>query len=581
MNRYFIFFFFISFHIWGQISTQPRLVTSKDPFFSSTSKTQKEEAPKVKLVHANSVKKDTNFDGNPYFEGDVVFEHQGSRLSADKVIWYQEQNFVKAIGNVKLLNADGSVITSQEMEYDGETEKGLARKNVVLTDPTQTIRTETLYYDRLANKAYFNTGGTITNGQSIIYTKIGTYHISTRTISLDGNTKIENKDYILEGGQIFQNQITNIAEFSGPTTIINRKNPQNRVYTEKGTYHQNSKEVHLLKNSIIFYNGKTLRGNTMYYNQSTHYGNAKGEVILNDPKENRFIKGGYGEIYELKDSAMVTQKPYAVKILEKDSIYFSAEKIIAFQKIDSVQVKKSYLRAYRQSRFFKSNIQARADSLAFDETDGVLHLFGKPIAWSGAKQVSGDKIKGYFNTEKEQIDSLKIIDNAFAISKVDSISNDDEFNQVKGKFMTVYYEGNEVKLAKVIGNGQSIAFVDDEKRKSNNTIDKVRIGVTLSTCGIIEALFEERKMQILSCNIGAQTETYPMSKIDNEKRFLQGFNWNTRDRLQKWQDIFEESPNYPEEQYQSNNPWLENAQREQEQLKAQEEAKKPKRQRKE
>ena len=579
MKQYLFLFFLSSIHFWAQIGTQPSGAIQRDPFFNTKAAAQKETA-KVKLIQSQSIKKDANFEGNPYFEGAVIFEHQGSRLFADKVIWYQEQNFVKAIGNVKLLNADGSVITSQEMEYDGNTQKGLAQKNVVLTDPTQTIRTETLYYDRLANKAYFNTGGTITNGQSTIYTKTGTYHINTRTVSLDGNTKIENKDYLLEGVQVVQNQLTNIAEFTGPTTITNKKKPQNKVYTEKGTYHQNSKEVHLFKNSTIFYNGKTLRGNIMYYNQNTQYGNAKGNVILNDPEENRFIKGGYGEIFEQKDSAMVTEKPYVVKILEKDSLYFSAEKIIAYRKLDHSQTAKSYLRAYNASRFFKSNIQARADSLAFDETDGILHLFGKPMAWSGAKQVSGEKIEGYFNVDKEHIDSLKVIDNAFTISKVDSTSIDDEFNQVKGKYITVYYEDNEVKMAKVIGNGQSVAFVDDERR-NNNTIEKIRIGVTLSTCGIIEALFEERKMQILSCNVGAQTETYPMSKINHEQRFLPGFNWNTRDRLQKWQDIFEDSPNYPQQKYESINPWLDKAISVKQQKEAQEEAQKPKRQRKE
>lgn len=572
--RYFTGFFllFCSVFCWAQISVSPSEPLQKDSFFN-TNPPQK-EAPKVKLLNANATKKDTKYGGNPYFEGDVVFEHQGSRLSADVVIWYQEQNFVKAIGNVKLLNADGSVITSEEMEYDGNTQKGLARKNVVLTDPKQTIRTETLYYERLQNKAFFNTGGTITNGQSTIYTRNGTYNIASRTISLNGNTKIEDKDYIVEGASIFQNQNTNIAEFSGPTVIINKKQPTNRVYTEKGSYNQNTQEVFLRKNSTIFYNGKTLKGDDMYYNQNTNFGKAKGNVTLNDPKEKRFIKGEYGEIYEKKDSAMVTEKAYAVKILEKDSVYFSSEKILAYQKLDSLQQKKSYLRAYHKARFFKTNIQARADSLSFNETDGVLHLFGNPIAWSDAKQVTGDKIEAYFDTENEYIDSLKVHGNAFAISKVDSMSTDDEFNQVKGKLMTVIYDKNEVKIAKVIGNAQAISYADETHEKTQET---TRIGVGLSTCGILEALFEEKKMQILSCNIGAQTDIFPMSMIEDEKRFLPNFNWNTKDRLRKWTDIFLDSPNYPEKKYSSQNILYQTAQQELQKRKAQEERKKPKR----
>lgn len=555
--RYLLVFWLMLFSTvsFAQINLPQASPAVKDPFFGQNNPPAN-SGEKVQLVNADVTKKDNNYGGNPYFSGNVVFEHQGSRLSADLVIWYQAQNFVKAIGHVKLLNADGSTITSDEMEYDGNTQKGLARKDVVLTDPKQTIRTQTLYYDRPANLAYFNTGGTITTGESTIFTRTGSYNIASRTIDLTGQTRIENAEYIVQGDKIVQNQNTNIATFTGPTTIINKKNPANQVFTERGTYNQSTREVFLNRNSTIFYNGKTLKGDEMYYNQITNFGRARGNVILNDPAERRFIKGGYGEIYERKDSAVVTEKPYAVKILEKDSIYFGAEKIIAFQRAQGTSKKKSFLRAYRQARLFKTNIQGRADSLAFDETDGILHLFGSPMAWSGAKQVAGDQIDAYFNTSLEQIDSLKVNGNAMVISKVDSLSLNDEFNQVKGKMMTVYYEKNELKLAKVIGNAQAISYADD----TNPTVRKPeRIGVALSTCGIIEALFEERKLQILTCAVGAQTDTYPMSLIDNAKRFLPNFNWNTRDRLQKWQDIFLATPNYPGVVYKADNPLYEAA----------------------
>lgn len=574
MKKLLAIFLFASVQLMAQITTRPTDPLVKDPFFSQQQAQQK-TGEKVKLVHADFVKKDpTKFNGNTFFEGNVQFDHQGSVVTSDFVIWYEKENFVKALGNVKLVNADGSVITAGEMEYDGNTQRGIAKKDVVLTDPKQTIRTETLYYDRISNKAYFNTGGTITDGQGIMYAKSATYNIATKLIDFTGNVKIENNQYIVDGTNIVQNQNTNVATFNGPTTIINRDNPSNRVYTESGTYNQNTKEVWLNKNSTIYYNNKTLVGDKMYFNQITGFGTATGNVTLNDPQERRYIKGGYGEIYEKIDSAMVTERAYAVKILENDSIYFSANRILAYQKMDSTNVKKSFLRAYRQARFFKSNIQSRSDSLSFNETDGVLHLAGSPIAWSGAKQVSGDKIEAYFDTENEYIDSLKVIGNAFAISKADSLNLKDEFNQVKGKLMTVYYKENQVNLANVIGNAQAVTYADDQNERTRET---ERIGVALSTCGIIEALFEERRVQIISCNIGALTDIYPMSKISKEMRFLQGFNWNTKDRLLKWQDIFLDTPNYEEVHYTEDNPFFDAAQAEVDRARAEEEAKKPKR----
>ena len=542
---FFTFLCFSSAAMMAQVGSVNSKLT-KDDYFQEKQPKQ-EEPVKIKIMHADLTQKKADlFNGNTFMSGNVQLEHKGSILKADTVIFYSEENFAKAIGNTELLTNDGNKITAGEIEYDGNTQRGIARKNVILTDPNQTIKTDVLYYDRIPNTAYFNTGGTIYSNNGTIWTKTATYNINTKIVDVTGNVNIDNGLYRVEGTKILQNQKNNTADFFGPTTIYNKRKPSNYVYTEKGQYKMNSKEVYLNKNSRIHYNGKILTGNTMYYNQNTGFGKAKGNVTLDDPRESRFIKGGYGEIYELKDSAMITEKPYAVKILKNDSIYFSAERILAYQKPDSLNIKKSFLRAFHKARMFKSNAQARADSLSFNETDGELHLIRKPILWTGERQVIGDIIKAYFNTKNENLDSLKVIGNALAISKVDSISLKDEFNQVKGKYMTVYFKENEIRLAKVTENAQAITYAENE---NSQTKKMDRIGIALSSCGEIEALFEERKVHIIACNIGANTDIYPMSQIAPEKRKFPDFNWNTKDRLRKWRDIFLDSPENEEIRY--------------------------------
>ena len=146
----------------------------------------------------------------------------------------------------------------------------------------------------------------------------------------------------------------------------------------------------------------------------------------------------------------------------------------------------------------------------------------------------------------------------------------DEFNQVKGRKMSVFYENNEVTLAQVIGNAQAITYADSQDPKTKE-ID--RIGLSLSTCGTIEAEFAERKVHIISCNIGAQNDIYPMSMVPKEKRFFPDFNWNTKDRPKVWTDILLDSPNNPETVYTSDDSLYQKAQDEVEK-KRQEEAKK-------
>jgi len=564
-------------------SAQDKKTVQMDPYIQpKANAVQQPVRPedKVRIINADEFKKDTKYEGNQYMVGHVQIEHQGSVLTADEVVLYNDQSLVKAFGNVKLVNSDGSVISAKEMEYNGTTQKGVAKQNVVLTDPKGTIiKTETMYYDRLTNQAYYNTGGTINDGKSTTYSKSATYFLTTRTIDLTGRVKIVDRDYTLEGDNVVQNQNTNIVTINGYTTITNNKNPKNRIITEKGTHNMNTKESFLTKNSRIYYNDKILTGDEMYYNQLVGFGKATGNVTLDDPNERRWIKGGYGEIYEKKDSAIMTKNPYAVKAMEKDSLYFASEKIISYQRPDSLDptVKKSFIRAFKKARFYKSNAQGRADSIAFNETDGVMHMYTAPILWSGEKQVTGDKVEAYFNTQNENIDSLKVIGNALAISKVDSLTLKDEFNQVKGKFMTVHYENNEIKEATVIGNAQAIGYVDDTNKETKKN---ERIGITLSSCGIISALFTERALHIVSCSVGADSELYPMSKIEPAKRKFPDFNWNTKDRIRKWQDILVDTPNYEEIVYSSNSELYDKAQEAIEAERAKEEAKKPKRVRK-
>lgn len=562
----FLTLFTLGFSQIDKINPKEPLV--KDSYFKKETNIAVAPSEKVKHIHSDSlIRKSDMYGGNPFFDGNVQFVHNGATLTADRVIFYEKENFAKAIGHVILLTPDGNRITSNEMEYDGDTQRGIARGNVVLTDPKQTITTDVLYYDRVKNTAYFNSGGTINDGRNTMWTQTATYFINSKTNEFNGNYTINNDKYRVEGKNIKHYQNTNIAEFFGPTTITNKEKPSNYVYTESGKYLMNEKEVYLNKNSRIYYNGKILKGDKMYYNQLTGFGKGEGNVRLDDPKEKRYIIGGYGEIYEKIDSAMITKNPYAVKLFKEDTAFIAAEKFLSYQKLDSTKKKKSFLRGYKKVRLFMNKAQGRADSLSFNETDGVLHLNIKPMFWSGEKQITGDKIEAYFNTEEENIDSLKVIGNAFAISKADSLNLKDEFNQVKGKLMTVFYQNNEIKLAKVIGNAQAITYADseDEKTKVLN-----RIGVSLSTCGQIEAVFEDRKMQIISCNIGANTDIYPMSKIAPEKKKFEDFNWNTKDRPRKWKDIFLDTPNYEEIKYETDDALFQKA----EEIRKKEEAKK-------
>ena len=99
------------------------------------------------------------YGGNPFFTGNVQFEHQGAMLTADRVIFTNE-NF-KAIGNVLFVTSDGNrIIPQTRMEYDGNTQRGIARGKVVLTGcKNKPFHTDVLYYDRVNKYRLFQFWG--------------------------------------------------------------------------------------------------------------------------------------------------------------------------------------------------------------------------------------------------------------------------------------------------------------------------------------------------------------------------------------------------------------------------------------
>lgn len=494
-------------------------------------------AKKIKLINADLEEVNQNvFNGNMVYSGNVVFEHETSRIAADSVIYFQQDNKVEARGNVHFTDK-ASTLDCKKLIYDGNSRIATALEKVKLTDPRQTVETEKLEYDSQLDMAYFNNWGTINDGQTITHTKSARYFVKEGRIELSENTKMENKDYTLEGTDINFNNKTQISEVNSFTRITEKKNPRNYFTLEKGTYNSKTKEIFGKKNNKIYNNGKILSNDEeMYFNQNTGYGWAKKNVKLEDPKENRWIKGDYGEVYQLKDSAMITGNAYAVKAFDKDSLYFHSAKITAARDKNKLSV----LRGYNNARFFKSNASGKSDSLVYHESIGRIDFYKKPIFWSSGKQITGDTISAYISNKTQKIDSVYVRYNAFAISKVDTLSSKPEFNQVKGKKMKAYFLEEELHDALVEENAQSIAFVDDEDKK---TKQKSRVGIGKSVCGIIDADFVDRKLNIVSCKINAESKIYPESKIEERMRFLPGFIWRESEKLNKWQDIFIEEDN--------------------------------------
>ncbi len=531
---------------------------------------KKEPPKKIKHLHSDVMKKTPErFEGNHFAWGKVGFEHDGTRLYSDSAVYYQKENFFRAWSNVRMIN-DTVSMTSDSLEYDGntkmakafdrvhmkdknselfadyveynrETDIAIASGNVVMIDPSQRVETPYMVYNRKTGEAFTDQGAIIRGKDgTVTHTQILRYNAKSKTIDFDRNTTIETPDYRINSDKMIMNQATDITDFIGRTTITDRKNPRNYILmpTGGGTFNKKTGEAFLRKRSTVYRDGKELHGNEMYFNDKTGFGWAKGDVLIDDPEEQRFIRGEYGEAHRELDSAFVTGNAYAVKAFATDSLYFHADTIMAIQRKDSTKV----LKAYFNARYFKSNAQGKSDSIFYNETIGLMKFFRDPIMWSGEQQITGDTIYAYNDPVKQLMDSVRVFNNSFAISKVDSL-NEKDFNQVKGKFMTGYFLNNELNLVEVHENAQALNFVDDEDAETKK---KERIGINTSDCGIIEAEIKGSEVEVLACRIQATSKLFPESKLPEKSRYLKDFKWRGDEKMHRWQDIFDNPPEYLE-----------------------------------
>ncbi len=479
------------------------------------------QAKKIKILQADNTFTDPKYPGATISLGNVFVEHDGATLRCDKAYIYQQVKLIKALGNVILNQGDTIIQYSKYVDYDGNKKFATSWGNVILKDPMMTLETDTLKFDRVKQLLHYDNYAKIKDTTNVLRSKIGHYYLQTKDFQAFQNVTIDNKDSKVVTDHLDYNTYTGIADLHGPSTVTNNKNT---IYTENGRHNSKTNISHFLKNSKIFYGDRTIEGDSLYYNKNKEFASATNNIRVIDTTNNTIIRGNYAEYFKLKDSVFITKKAVAISIIEKDSLFIHGDTLRVTGKVSERVIK-----AFHKVKFFKSNLQGKCDSLVTEEKTGLTKLFTKPVLWAEGNQITGDIIHFKSNTKTEQLDSLKIFDNAFMIQK-DSAG----FSQLKGKNMLGKFEQNKLKTLDVIGNSETLIFLRDELNLLLG-IDKKR-----SSKNIFITL-ENNEISSIDYYSMIDGNTYPPSKFEKLKdseKTLKGFVWREAEQPKKMEDIF-------------------------------------------
>lgn len=102
-----------------------------------------------------------NSQGAEYqvLKGNVRFRHENALMYCDSAYFYDDDSF-DAFGNVRVVDGT-TMMTADQMHYDGETQLMRIRGNVVANNDGTTLNTSALDFFRDRNFGYYFGGGTI------------------------------------------------------------------------------------------------------------------------------------------------------------------------------------------------------------------------------------------------------------------------------------------------------------------------------------------------------------------------------------------------------------------------------------
>ena len=449
--------------------------------------------------------------------GNVRFEHEGTIMYCDSAYWYRLKNSLEAFSRVHLVQGDSVDLYGDYLTYDGNTKLAVIQRNVKLIGRNTELLTSELEFNVSTSTAYYTKHADIKSGDNKLTSRVGYYYSRNEMYHFIDSVVLKNPEYTIYSDTLKYNTLSSIAYFYGPTEILG---DSSYIYCEDGWYNTET-DISMLKQNALVRNLKqTIKGDSLYYERNTGFGEGYSNIELLDEEQNIILKGDHALVNQKTDSALLTLNAQFIYITgDNDSVFVHADTLRASP--DSAGFRE--LKAYYGVRLFKADLQGMCDSLFYSTSDSILKLFDEPILWSGQNQLSANYMEIW--TKNKQVDQVHMQQTAFMINEEDS----GKYNQIKGKNMIGYFRDNEAYKVDVKGNGQTVYYAKDKEEL---------VGVNLAQSSNLTIYLEDNKPNNIRFYVKPNGTTYPLEMAPEEELILKDFKWLDTLRPRNKEDIF-------------------------------------------
>ena len=437
----------------------------------------------IEIINADKISfnKKNNKD-RQVLTGNVKTKHNNQFMSCDSAYFYANENKIEAFSNIHIWQGDTLSLKGDYLIYLGNHQLAEIEKNVRFKHNEMNLTSEQLRYNFEHHKGFFDQKAVINEKNKSLKSNQGIYYASTEKFDFYNNVVIETEEETLRSDTLYYWLQNEYAVFKSNGSIENNKI---NVKAQSGWVNQKNGKAFLNDNVRIINleNNSILRADTSFLFNEMNHSISYGNTLLSMP-------------------------------LNEDTLYLTADTLLQKKKTEG-----NLLQAYPRAYFKSDDMVGFCDSLSYSTKEENLFLNKEPVIWLDQFQLTSDSIR--IILKKDLIKMAFLNKSAFIASEVDSNS----FNQISGENMKAYFHENELSNIEVIGNGESIYYVEDEEKSE-------AVGVNKIICSNMNITINNRQIENIYFYKEPDAMLYPLNQINRNDLLLKGFKWRNKSNIE-------------------------------------------------
>ena len=193
--------------------------------------------------------------------GEVELRQGDLFIYCDEAI-IRDDDFVRARGNVVLLQNDTLQLFADSMRYYASQQLAFLYGRVVLVNGQQKLFTDSLRYDLATKQARYRSRAKLTDGDSQLSSMRGLYDVNAKLANFRDSVFVVGDQFNLISDTLSFNTEARIVYFEGPTIIAT---PSSRVYCEDGFYNMPDSLGEFRRNAQVARGTQRASADAIYY----------------------------------------------------------------------------------------------------------------------------------------------------------------------------------------------------------------------------------------------------------------------------------------------------------------------------